>query len=630
MIGKLLKSRYELVGLIQDGPIFATYSARDRIQGRDLSIRVLKQPFAQESDFVDRLTATIRKFTVIQSASVERLTGVESDDGVTYVLGDLTRGPSLGDRIRKLAPFSIPVSVGTTISILHALDSVHRHGLVHGDLNPQNLAVMADGDVRLQLTGVWEAYSSSQTAGVLVLPGMAPYLAPEISAGAMPTSGSDVYAVGIVLYELIAGHSPYRADSPLAMALQHSTAPTPNLRAMSLAVPVVLDEIVKKAMAKDPAQRYESAGDMLADLRMLQDSLRFGRSLSWPLRAETMQGSSPAHGRGPAAKPQPVAPKMSAIRRAAEPDAGEWKRKERDVPIWMLVIFTVGLTLFLSCLFMWFYDNLSRPVWITVPNIRNLSITEATSLLKESKLTLRIARREPSDKVEQDNILDVEPEPGTKIREGEAVRVTVSSGLEDVAVPELHGLTVDKAKALLGTLNLALSDQLTSMPDPKLAVGLIVKSDPDARTKIARQSVVRVFVSSGPSDTTQPGDTTQPNQDQNQTYVFTLRLHLRTLPHQTLIRVDMADDSGTRTIYERMHGSYDRFDVTARSQSPMETFNIYYDGVRVDSKDYNAEGKQGATEVIRPDSPPVDDNSGTTGGDTSNTTDTGNTGADGQ
>ena len=145
MIGKLLKARYELVGLIQDGPLFTTYSARDKIQGRDLSVRAVKFPYSEETEFVDRLMATVQKYSIIQSANIERLHSVESDQGIPFILGDLTRGPNLADRIKKLAPFSVPVSVGTAMSILHALDAVHRTGLVHGDLNPHHLAVMADG-----------------------------------------------------------------------------------------------------------------------------------------------------------------------------------------------------------------------------------------------------------------------------------------------------------------------------------------------------------------------------------------------------------------------------------------------------------------------------------------------------
>ncbi len=597
MIGILLKARYELVGLLQDSPIFATYAARDRIQGRDISIRVIKPPFGGEQDFIDRLATTVQKYGIVQNANVERLQSVETDDGITFIIGDLTRGPSLADRIRKLAPFSIQVSVGTAISILHALDSVHRTGLVHGDLNPQNLAVMADGDVRLQLTGIWEAYSASPTAGVVVLPGMAPYLAPEVSAGAMPNSASDVYAVGILLYELIIGQSPYHADTPLALALQHSTAQTPSLRAVSLAVPVVLDEIVKKAMSKDPLSRYGSAGEMFADLRMLQDALRFGRSLSWPLRPTVVEPGPQKTGKGPSSRPQPVAPRMSAIRKDSKNDPDEKvPRKERDVPTWMWMIFTVGCTLFLVCIGMWIVQNLSKPVWVVVPKIQTLNVVEATNVLKESKLTMRIARRKPSDKIPQDGIIEVDPEPGQKIREGGQVSVVVSSGSRYVAVPDLTGMTVDKAKALLSTLNLDLSENVQNVADPKIAAGIILKTEPPARALVERQTQIRIVVSKGPSD--EPASSPLALGDG---YVYNLHLNLKDLNGPTKVRIDMLDESGSKTIYEKIHHSGDTFDVSSKGQKPQATFNIYYDGVLVKSVDKDTLGQPSTDESIQPE-----------------------------
>jgi len=594
VIGKLIKARYELVGLLQDSPIFSTYAARDKIQGRDLSVRIIKPPFGQEQEFIDRLALTVQKYAVIQTANVERLASVETDDGVPFILGDLTRGPSLADRIKKLAPFSIPVSVGTAISILHALEAVHRHGLVHGDLNPQNLAVMADGDVRLQLTGVWEAYSASPTAGMVVLPGMAPYLAPEVSAGAMPSGGSDVYAVGILLYELISGRSPYRADSPVALAMQHSTAPTPSLRAISLAVPVVLDEIVKKAMSKDPRTRYESAGEMLADLRILQDALRFGRSLTWPLQATAAAGSSPS-GKGAGTNPQPVAPKMSAIRRTERQERKEKERRERDVPVWLLMLFTIGMTSFLFCLGLWFFQNMSKTVWITVPNVKNRTVTEATSLLRDSKLSLRIARREPNDVIEQDNVLSSSPSAGERVKEGYQVSVVVSSGTRNVKVPELKGLTVDKAKEVLGHVNLILSDTVESVSDPKIEAGKIVRSDPQTSTVVPRKSPIKVYLSTGPGQ-----DSPGPGTSDSQSYLYTLHLHLKDLAKATKVRILMIDDNGSRVIYDKLHNDGDQFDVTAKGKESKATFNVYYDGVLVTKVDKEV-GTDQDNDTIQPD-----------------------------
>ena len=608
----MLKSRYELVGLIQEGPIFATYAGRDRIQGRDVSLRLLKQPFSKETEFIDRLSVTVQKYASLQSVNVERLHSLETDGNDPYILGDLTRGPSLSDRIRKLAPFSIPVSVGTAISILHALDSVHRSGLVHGDINPQNLILMADGDVRLQLTGIWEAYSGSPTAGIMVLPGMAPYLAPEISNGAMPSSSSDVYAVGILLYELIVGRLPYQAETTLALALQHSTAVTPSLRAVSIAVPVVLDEIVKKAMSKDPRNRYVSAGDMLVDLRMLQDALRFGRSLSWPLRPETVQTGPTRTGRAPAGKPQPVAPKMSAVRKASNAKkGGDADVKERDVPLWMWLFFTVGATLAVVIVGMWVVQNLSKPIWMTVPKIQTMNVNEARALLRENHLTLRISRKRPSDQIPQDAILEVDPEPGQKIRQGGEVSVIVSSGSRMVAVPDLQGDTVDKAKALLATLNLVLAEPATKESDSKIPAGMIIRSNPPAKTSVERQTPVRLVISLGASEAspqTAPADSptgTEPAADSTNEsikgFVFNLHVNLKDLTQRTKVRIDMLDETGIRTIYERKHKPGDMFDVSTKGKKSQATFNIYYDGTLVKSVDKDTMGLASTDESIQPD-----------------------------
>ncbi len=425
---------------------------------------------------------------------------------------------------------------------------------------------------------------------------MAPYLAPEVSAGSMPSTRSDVYAVGIVLYQLITGRLPYHAETALAMAMQHATAPTPSLRSVSLAVPSVLDEIVKKAMSKDPANRYVTAGDMLADLRLLQDSLRFGRSLSWPLRAEALQPGPTPTGKAPASRPQPVAPKMSAIRREDSATLERKQRKERDVPVWMLVALTIGATLFVACVGMWIMQNLSRTVWVTVPQIKNLSVTEATALLRENKLNLRIARHEASDTFEQDFILSVDPAAGEKVKQGGQVSVVVSSGKRFVDVPLLAGLTIDKAKTTLSQVNLSLSSTVERISDPKVPVGLIVRSDPEARSKVERQSLIRVFVSSGPSE-----ESTSSQPVQGDQYLYTIKLALKDLIHRTRVKIDLLDGVTTTTIYDQPHESGDSFDVSAKSTAQKVTFNIYYDGNLVKSVDKQAEGDQTSNEIIQPD-----------------------------
>jgi serine/threonine-protein kinase len=594
VIGTILASRFELTGLLNDGPVFGTYSAKDQASNRDVCIRLLKPPFDRQPGFVEALRTAADKYGSVKSAQIEPILEVASDSGHAFIVSELTRGPSLADRIRKLAPFSIPVSVGTAISVCQALETLHRSKMSHGDLTPHNIAILANGDARLQLTGIWEAYSMSPSAGAMVLPTMAPYLAPEVSAGAMPSASSDVYALGIILFELLSGRLPYYAETPVAMAMQHATAPTPNVQSINPSVPLVLDEIVKKAMAKAPSERYPDAGELLADLRLLQDALRFGRTLTWPLRGAAPAAATVQAPKGkPTTEKQPknmsVAPRMSALRTEEEYEKETRRGKQdRDVPMWMTLSIVFLGAVVLSLIGVWMLLNLNRPRQVTVPNIAGLTIQEARDQLKESKLEMKVEARLPNEEVAMDKILEVKPNPGDKVIEGTRVSVIISSGSRFVAVPDLRGSTVDKARSILANLGLELDPDILKESNPNVATGLVVRTTPAAKKKIERESRVKLVVSTGPRDA---GDRDAPPIEGQ--FLYTIRLKLDDLTEPTNVRVDMEDEDGVREIFEGERNTGDRIEATAIGRGKTATFRIYYN----DSLIKSVPAKAGDTDV---------------------------------
>lgn len=574
MIGSVLRIRYEVLEEIGDNPIFSTVRTMDRLKGRDVTVRLFKPPFSTERDFLDSVKQVVSKYSRVSGSGIESLMEVDEDEGQAFLISEHTSTQSLQERIDKLAPFSVSVAVSTAISICEGLNSLHNDGFAHGDVSARNIAAMPDGQVRLQLAGLWESYSASETAGLLALPKMAPYLAPEVSAGSLPNPVSDVYSVGVLLYQLLSGRLPYSADNPTGMALKHATAGIPSVKIYNSAVPAALDEIVKRAMAKDPKQRYANAGELLSDLRILQDGLRFGKTLNWPLKPATE-----------AEEKQPVAPKMSAIR---ETEPSEKKKKKekppRDVPVWLTVIFIFFFVVFLSLIGVWVVFNVSQPKMVIVPNIKGSKLAEATKTLEALKLKPRISGRETNDIQPPDTILSMNPPAGRKLHEGSYVNVKISTGSRYVSLPDLRGKTLDSARSMLEAINLTLSDQYTSQADPGLEAGLIISQSPEAKAKVERFARVSVVVSSGKT-----GGQVSTNPDEDKQYLYNLKIKLTGLKEGVVLRVEIVDSRGERTIYESPHEPEDTVDIPTQGYGKQATFKIFYDNQLVTTKEKKAE-----------------------------------------
>jgi serine/threonine protein kinase len=201
MLGQTLAIKYEVGTQVSDGPVFAMFAARDRLTGRNIGIRQVKMPFNSEQEFLGALVDLIPEIHV-SHPNVEAIYEIIEDSGQHYLITELPKGSLLTERIKRFAPFTVPVSLATIAGVVEALEAIHLNGFAHGDVGPHNIVATHDGGAKLQLAGVWKAYSSSKTAGLAVLTQMAPYLAPEVCTGQKPSVCSDLYSVGVVMFEL--------------------------------------------------------------------------------------------------------------------------------------------------------------------------------------------------------------------------------------------------------------------------------------------------------------------------------------------------------------------------------------------------------------------------------------------
>lgn len=555
--------RYEVSSLLGEGPLWVSYAVRDRQQGRDLCLRIPKPPVDKDASFAVSLKEVVAGADRYHHPYVESLLAVDEDEGRTILLSELTKGTTLAERIRKLAPFSVPIAVGMVISILEGLDALHSAKVAHGDLGPHSIAMQVDGSARIQLSELWRTYSSSPAIPAMVLPSMAPYLAPEISKGEKPSLEGDVYAVGVMLYQFIVGRLPFQSDTPNGLALKHASDALPCMKAQNPGVPLVLDEILAKAMSKERARRYQNAEEMLSDLRILQDALRFGKTLTWPIRPGGSTNSKEA---------RQVAPSMSAIPREKRNPKDEVKYA-RDVPVWLVGLFLmvgVGVALFVVA---FFYLNFSKPKQIEMPNLKNLTIAEAQAVLRQNKLQLRISRREPSEQIAEDHIIATDPTEGETVKQGAKVSARVSAGSNYVEIPDLSGHAVDEARSMLSTVGLRLDDDVKQRPSPKYAAGQIFEQTPKAHVKAARASIIHVSVSTGIS-----GPAT-PDTPKGKPYIYTIRFDLKGLTQSVDVKIEAVDEAGNvDTILHETREPGERVEAVAKVVGDKVTLRVYYDG----------------------------------------------------
>jgi serine/threonine-protein kinase len=284
LVNRVLADRYDVLEVIGEGPLLAAYRARDRALNRIVAVKAILPKYADRADVRERLRAGLGQVIALAHPNIVRAYDVGTDASagdLLFLAEEYVRGIDLKERIRRAAPFQLAAAADTTVAVAEALEYAHARGVVHGDVRPQNVLIGPEGQVKLTGFGAADAQALVIGDDPPALKRIVPYIAPDAARAASPTASGDLYALGVLLYELLTGEIPFKGDNALQIALRHAQDPVPSPRAVNTGVPRALDGVVQKALGKRPDERYASAGDLLADLRAVRDALKYGRSLAW-------------------------------------------------------------------------------------------------------------------------------------------------------------------------------------------------------------------------------------------------------------------------------------------------------------------------------------------------------------
>ena len=536
LIGRVLDGRYRVGPKIARGGMATVYEAIDLRLDRTVAVKVMHEGLTDDDEFVRRFQREARSAARLAHPNVVAVFDTGDDDGTLFLVMEYVPGLTLRDLIRKEAPMSPAKALAVIEPVLGALAAAHTAGILHRDVKPENVLLADDGRVKVADFGLARAINSdtqhTATGGVLI--GTVSYLSPELVVNGHADARADVYAAGVLIYEMLTGHKPHQAESPIQVAYKHVHEDIPPPSVSTPGIPPYVDALVARATARDTALRPADAGVLLHQVRRVRNALDHGVTSDADLMEDltpttpvglrrTPTGELPAriiepeelsyldhervddvydHERDSAVLP-PAPPRQHSVVVTPPGRPANPPRHSRRGPVLLTVILALAV---LAALGGW-YLGIAR--YTTTPGVLNLSAAAARAKLDRNGLEMEVSDKAYSETVDKGFVISTSPGPGDRVREDGTVEAVVSMGPERHKVPDVRGDTLDDAQQALDEAGLEYGDAVSRFHG-KLPKGRVIGTDPAAGIPLRPTRAVDVIVSKGPRPIKIPDHTGKP------------------------------------------------------------------------------------------------------------------------
>jgi len=496
--GRLIGNRYEIIERIGNGGMATVYKAKCHVLNRMVAVKILRDEFTTDQEFIRRFEQEAQAAASLTHPNIVSVYDVGSEGDLHYIVMELIKGKTLKEIIVEDGVLSWKWSLNIAIQIASALETAHKNGIIHRDIKPHNIIITEDGIAKVTDFGIAKAVSNSTITAFGTTIGSVHYFSPEHARGGYTDAKSDIYSLGIVMYEMLTGKVPFDADTPVSVALKHMQENPIEPIKLNPAIPLSVNKIILKAMQKDINLRYANATTMLKDLSM---------AIKNPdgnfVMMNTMENNFQTQ-KIPSIYDKSMEEKVEEKDR--EMKRGEKNKKESKLKKFikthktlsiflgaiLLFAITIGITYLALTLI-----NMSKPKDVLLPELINLTQEEARQKVEEMNLIFEVSGEEYSPNYELGKVISQNPAYiyNYKVKEKSKVTVVISKGTEMTIVPKVIGMEKEEAKKALADAKLVVEE--VEEKSTKVQEGYVIKQSVDSNTEIAAGTVVQIYVSIG-------------------------------------------------------------------------------------------------------------------------------------